>query len=104
MQLIFDKNLETQRFFNVDTINEQLPLNRLTAGSNVSITEQGSFPEIDFDGNTAFSTVEAVSNGRSVPIKGHYNTILNLDLMYNERAGYYTVNILLGWTGENENG
>lgn len=96
MQIIFDRNLETQRAINVDFFGENLNRGTLNASmSKVLTAEDTAVPDLSTV-KQAFSTVQIVDENIPVPMQGSYNAVLDASAAYNSRSKEYSVTVILG--------
>lgn len=96
MQIVFDRNLETQRAINVDFFGENLNRGTLNASmSKVLSAEDTTVPDLSTV-KQAFSTVEIVDGNIPVPMQGSYNAVLDASAAYNSRSKEYSVTVILG--------
>ena len=96
MQIVFDRNLETQRAINVDFFGENLNRGTLNASmSKVLTAEDTTVPDLSTV-KQAFSTVQIVDENIPVPMQGSYNAVLDASAAYNSRSKEYSVTVILG--------
>lgn len=96
MQIVFDRNLETQRAINVDFFGENL--NRCTLNASMSKVLSANDTAVPDLGTVKqpFTTVEIVENDFPVPMQGSYNAVLDASAAYNSRSKEYSVTVILG--------
>lgn len=98
MQLIFDRDLSTQRAIDVGFFGENLMRRTLNATWSQIFSEAGSVPDLGtFTKDATFTTLEAVNGGVSIPLQGAYNTVLDANAAYNAETGVYSATVVLGW-------
>lgn len=97
MQIIFDRDLETQTAINVTYFGENLTRNVLNAhmvqklaSVDVVVPDLRKMPR-------TFSSVEAVDGRISIPVQGVYNVVLDSAATYNSSTQEYSVSISLGY-------
>lgn len=96
MQIVFDRNLETQRAINVDFFGENLNRNTLNATlSKVLSAEDTAVPDLSTLQST-FTTVDIADGAIPVPVQGDYNAIMDSSAAYNSRTKEYSVTVILG--------
>lgn len=97
MIVTFDKGLATERVLTIDHYSENVLQNRLNGNANFSDED---YPELEGFTNTSFETLEMTKNGKRVRFSGHYNTISNLSISYDELTDNYNLGLGLTWTDE----
>ena len=96
MQIIFDRNRETERAINVDFFGENISRGTLNASmSKVLTAEDTTVPDLSTV-KQAFSTVQIVDENIPVPMQGSYNAVLDASAAYNSRTQEYSVTVIMG--------
>ena len=96
MQIIFDRNLDTERAINVDFFGENISRGTLNASmSKVLTAEDTTVPDLSTV-KQPFTTVEIVESDFPVPMQGSYNAVLDASAAYNSRSKEYSVTVILG--------
>lgn len=98
MQLIFDRNLDTQRAVEVDFFGENLFRGTLNASYGRTLGgENAGVPDLSvLREKPIFSTVEIVDGAVAVPVQGSYNTVQDATAAYNASTRQYSVTVILG--------
>lgn len=98
MQLIFDRDLATQRAIEVDFFGESLMRNVLNGSWSRALSAVEAVPDLGtLTANPSFTTVEAVNGAVNVPLQGSYNTVVDANANYNAATGVYAITVVLGW-------
>lgn len=98
MQLIFDRNLDTQRAVEVDFFGENLFRGSLNASYSRILADDGSTTVPDLSvlkNNPKFSTVEVVDGAVAIPLQGSYNTVQDCSAAYNAASHQYSATVIL---------
>lgn len=97
MQIIFDRNLETERAINVDFFGENISRGTLNASmSKVLSAKDTTVPDLSTV-KQAFITMQMVDGNIPVPVQGSYNVVLDASAAYNSRTKEYSATIILGY-------
>lgn len=97
MQIIFDRNLETERAINVNFFGENIPRGTLNASmSKVLSANDTTVPDLSTV-KQPFTTVAIVDGNIPVPVQGSYNAVLDASAAYNSRTKEYSATIILGY-------
>ena len=101
-KIIFDKNLSTNKEYEIKNVFERVFDGILTASNNIEIKTGDPFPTIEPPESRYFTTVEIVSDGEDVPIIGTYNMIKNFSTQYFDSDKIFSYSIDLGYELEVE--
>lgn len=97
MQIIFDRNLDTERAINVTFFGENINRGTLNASmSKVLTAADTTVPDLSIV-KQAFSTVDIVDGNILVPTQGTYNTVLDASAAYNSVSKEYSATVILGY-------
>lgn len=92
-KLILDKNLETEKVFEIDNVFERALDNLLNCVKTVHFNEGEEVPVIPVVDTPFFTTVEVEADGESIPLICRYNKIVNLNTQYYDVENIYSYNI-----------
>lgn len=96
MQIVFDRDLETQNAINIAFFGENMSRGTLNASMTKVLTaEDTSVPDLGTMPKE-FSTVDIADGNIPVPVQGSYNTVLDASAAYNSTTKEYSVTVILG--------
>lgn len=97
MIITFDKGLANERWITVDHYSESILQNRMSCNANL---KESDYPDLEHFTSVNFSTMEILKGDKKIRFAGHYNTISNLAISYDEFADNYNLSLGLAWTDE----
>jgi len=100
-KVILDKNLNTEKEFNVLNFSENTLSNVITANYYCIVETTSELPAFPPKGDGKFTTVNLETDtGVNIPVVGTYNTITNYLLTYDEENRVFNFHLALAYEAE----
>lgn len=94
MQIIFDKNLDTEARMTIDNFNENRNTNRFIGYHTFKVEQGSDFPDIP--SVETFETIEVVNKkGIVIPLVNQYSKVVSIAIDYNDADEFYNMSVTI---------